>query len=444
MEQQYPRSPWYDQSLSGQGQTGPDRRQQGKKPGRKPRTGWKVAGIALSVLVLIAASVLAFGGEPADPWRIPSAPKHSADPGQLPDSDGYFDDFRDFFSSYYQPVSTPAPDSQLARTEADTDFRLHLQPAGDLPELSLQELYAACADAVVGIRATGTSTQLGGYFWGSGFLVSADGYILTNQHIISGTRTATVVLADGREFPALLVGEDARTDIAVLKIDAAGLPFLELGESDALAVGDRVAAIGNPLGIDLSGTLTDGIISAIDRSISYNGNTLTLLQTNAALNEGNSGGPLFNLQGQVVGITNMKMSAAVAEVSIEGIGFAIPSSTLKSVTDQLLAKGSVSRPGLGLTLGAVPEDVAAHYDLPEGLYVSAVAEGSSAMEEGVRVGDIVTRVNGQPVHSTEEVLEIRDSLAVGDRMVLTLYREGRQLEVTIQLRELGQLTYNDD
>ena len=282
-------------------------------------------------------------------------------------------------------------------------------------------------------------SRLGSYFWGSGFIVSADGYIVTNQHIISGTKQATVILTDGREFPAKLVGEDSRTDIAVLKIDAEGLPAVELGDSDALSVGDEVAAIGNPLGSNLSGTLTNGIISAIDRSISYNGSDLTLLQTNTALNEGNSGGPLFNMYGQVVGITNMKMSAAVTEVSIEGIGFAIPTATVKTVADQLIATGKYSRPGLGLTLGAVPAEAAEHYDLPDGLYVSDVAEGSSAREEGVQVGDIITHVNGTPVKTTQDVLAIRDTLAVGDTMTLTIYREGRTFQVTITLRELSQL-----
>ena len=429
MAEQYPRNPWYDQTL-------PDPT---AKPGtgrkRKKRTGWKITAVALSVLVLIVASVYAFTDAlHIDLWRdVPQLPSQGT-----PDEDGYFDDFRDFFSQYYLPVSTSAPDSQLARDEGVTDFRLTLHSAEGHTPMRLQELYAACADSVVGIRATSPSLR-GGYYWGSGFIVSADGYIVTNQHIISGTKAASVVLTDGREFPAKLVGEDARMDIAVLKIDATNLPAVELGDSDALTVGDEVAAIGNPLDSSLSGTLTNGIISAIDRSISYNGGELTLLQTNTALNEGNSGGPLFNMYGQVVGITNMKMSAAVTEVSIEGIGFAIPTATVKTVADQLIATGKYSRPGLGLTLGAVPAEAAEHYDLPDGLYVSDVAEGSSAREEGVQVGDIITHVNGTPVKTTQDVLAIRDTLAVGDTMTLTIYREGRTFQVTITLRELSQL-----
>lgn len=426
MAQQYPRSPWYDQSLPAAASA----------PGRKKRTGWKITGIALSVLVLIAASVYAFTDtRDYDNWDDFVRPPAE---DNMPDEDGYFDDFRDFFSEYYAPVSTSAPDSQLARDTAETDFRLTLHPAEGLTPMSLQELYAACADSVVGIRASGTNLR-SGYYWGSGFIVSEDGYVITNQHIISGTRQASVVLTDGREFPALLVGEDAQTDIAVLKIDAEGLPAVELGDSDVLSVGDEVAAIGNPLGSTLSGTLTNGIVSAIDRSISYNGNSLTLLQTNTALNEGNSGGPLFNMYGQVVGITNMKMSAAVSEVTIEGIGFAIPTTTVKTVADRLIADGKYSRPGLGIVVGAVPEEAASHYALPDGLYISSVKEGSSALKEGVQVGDILTHVNGIPVRETEDVLSIRDTLSVGDEMTLTLFREGKTFTVTIVLQELSEL-----
>ena len=198
-----------------------------------------------------------------------------------------------------------------------------------------------------------TSDGQSGYNWGTGVILSADGLILTNTHVIEGCDSAKVTLFDDREFEAKLIGADTISDIAVLKIEAAGLPAAEFGESGSLVVGDPVAAIGNPLGETFRSTLTDGIISAIERGISYKGRTMTLLQTNTALNEGNSGGALFNMYGQVVGITNMKMMSSYS--SIEGIGFAIPSATVREVVNSIVRFGEVrGRPSIGITVGAIP------------------------------------------------------------------------------------------
>ena len=184
--------------------------------------------------------------------------------------------------------------------------------------------------------------------------------------------------------------------------------------------------------------LTNGIISAIDRGLNYNGRTMSLLQTNTAINQGNSGGALFNMYGQVVGITNMKMMSYYS--SIEGIGFAIPSTTVKTVVDSLAANGEVrGRPSIGITVGAIPEDVSGHYDIPAGLYVSGVQENSDAQAKGVQVGDILTAVNGTPVSTTEEVSQIKDSMQVGDSMVLSLWRDGESLEVDIELMDTNDL-----
>ena len=464
MEQQYPRSAWYDQSLpnssAGAAQTKKSRK---NKTSRKKRTGLKIAAISLFVLVLIAASVVAFSDgkflqfdyfiktpdgtytNRPDQEKSDSGSESSGGHVVLPetDDDGYARDFKDFFSMFYTPAASSLPDSNLIRANVDSDFRLNPVSAAGKQRLTLQELYAGCVKTVVGIRATtGTASGNGTgsvSHWGSGFIVSADGFIITNQHVISEADIATVVLSDGTEYPARLVGEDAQTDIALLKIEAENLPVAEIGDSSELQVGDDVAAIGNPLGDNLSGTMTNGIISAIDRSISYNGHEMPMLQTNTALNEGNSGGPLFNMYGQVVGITNMKMSAAYTDVTIEGIGFSIPTATVKTVTDQLIANGKYVRPGLGITVGAIPEDAADHYQLPDGLYISGVSDGSSAQEEGVQVGDILTHVNGIPVRETSDVLEIRDAMAVGDEMTLTLYRDGKTFDVVIVLRELSLL-----
>ena len=210
------------------------------------------------------------------------------------------------------------------------------------------------------------------------------------------------------------------------------------GDSSKLCVGQDVCAIGNPLGDTFSLTLTNGIISAIDRGMTYNGHEMTLLQTNTALNEGNSGGALFNMQGQVVGITNMKMMSYYN--SIEGIGFAIPSSTCKAVTDALIADGKVSgRTSIGITVGEIPDEAKEAYNLPSGLYVSDVSKGSDAEKQGIQKGDVITAFDGVECLTTSEVLKIKESLSVGDKMTLTVYRDGESFDVDITLMDTNDL-----
>lgn len=383
-------------------------------------------------MVIIAASALLFS-------RDGSAVLNFAVPGR---DDGIheeeYDDFRDFFADYYD--STPGAlsgDSDIPRAEEAGDFSLEPVSEPDAEELSLQEIYAKCYPSVVSITAMVSDTS---YLWGTGIVISEDGYIATNAHIIEGAYSATVTLYDDREFEALLVGIDGVSDLAVLKIDAEGLTAAEFC-SDQVSVGDSVAAIGNPLGAELRGTLTDGIISAISRDIPYNNHSMTLLQTNAAINDGNSGGPLINMHGQVVGITNMKMKAANASgTGIEGIGFAIPVSTIKNVVDELIATGTVKgRPAIGITVGAMPDSAAEYFDLPKGLYVMDVAPGSDAEAQGIRVGDIVTAINGEGVRQTSDVAAIISQYDVGTIMTFTIYRDGETLQVDVTLMETSDI-----
>ena len=299
------------------------------------------------------------------------------------------------------------------------------------PQLTLKEIYARCSPWVVSITARKDGID---YSWGTGIVFTADGYIITNSHIIEGTDSAVITLYDDSEYDASLVGYDTASDLAVLKIDAEGLPCAEFGPSADLQVGDGVVAIGNPLGKDFRGTMTDGIVSAINRNVTYNSHSMTLIQTNAAINEGNSGGPLLNMRGQVVGITNMKMMSSYT--SIEGIGFAIPSSTIKSIADQLLRQGYVSgRPTIGITAGGIPSDAALFYELPDGVYVSEVIKASDAWKKGLREGDIITAVNDIPVTSVTEINAIKEPLSVGDTLVLTVYREGETFVVDVLLMD---------
>ena len=394
------------------------REQPQKKRCRRKKTAWRIAAVLILVLVLILGSSLAFSGSGAD----------SSQSGSLPD------DWEDYFRNYFEDAQTTTVNTNIPRADLEPGFTIELQEQGE--ELSLQQLYERCADTIVAI--TGTVEDESGYYWGTGVIASPDGLIVTNAHIIDGCDSAKVTLYNDESYEAKLVGVDGISDLALLKIDAEGLPAAVFGDVSSIAVGDEVAAIGNPLGEDFRSTLTNGIISAIDRGLNYNGRTMSLLQTNTAINQGNSGGALFNMYGQVVGITNMKMMSYYS--SIEGIGFAIPSSTVKSVVDSLAANGEVrGRPSIGITVGAIPEDVSSHYDIPSGLYVSGVQENSDAQLKGVQVGDILTAVNGQEVYTTEDVAAIKDALAVGDTMTLSLWRDGETIEVEIELMDTNDL-----
>lgn len=394
------------------------REQPKKKPRRRKKTAWRIAAVLILVLVLILGSSLAFSGSGAD----------GSQSGSMPD------DWEDYFRNYFEDAQTTTVNTNIPRADLEPGFTIELQEQGE--ELSLQQLYERCADTIVAI--TGTVEDESGYYWGTGVIASPDGLIVTNAHIIDGCDSAEVTLYNDESYEAELVGVDGISDLALLKIDAEGLPAAVFGDVSSIAVGDEVAAIGNPLGEDFRSTLTNGIISAIDRGLNYNGRTMSLLQTNTAINQGNSGGALFNMYGQVVGITNMKMMSYYS--SIEGIGFAIPSSTVKSVVDSLAANGEVrGRPSIGITVGAIPEDVSSHYDIPSGLYVSGVQENSDAQLKGVQVGDILTAVNGQEVYTTEDVAAIKDAMAVGDTMTLSLWRDGETIEVEIELMDTNDL-----
>ena len=393
-----------------------------RKKALKP---WHIIGIIVLIVLLIVASSLLFSGGAKEPAQDP--PQRERE--MLPD------DWKDFFESYYSRVETDVAKINIPRSELFPDFELTLT-AADGKELDLRDLYGRCADSIVAI--TGYIDGEAGYYWGTGVILSEDGLILTNTHVIDGCDSATVTLYDDSSYEAKLVGADSISDVAVLKIEADGLPVAEFGESSSLAVGDPVAAIGNPLGQSFRSTLTDGIISAIERGVNYNGHSMTLLQTNTALNEGNSGGALFNMHGQVIGITNMKMMSSYS--SIEGIGFAIPSSTVRSVVNSIVRYGEMrGRPAIGITVGGIPENAVSHYELPEGLYVSAVSKGSDAEAKGIQAGDIITEVNHTPVKTTDEINAIKNELQVGDTMLFTVWRDGETLEIEVQLMDLNEL-----
>jgi serine protease Do len=268
--------------------------------------------------------------------------------------------------------TAPADHSSDSRIERDPQITVHNSPTGvpNKPQaegLSLQEIYEQAIGSVVSISCTGNYSSS----TGTGVILTADGYVVTNAHVISGARSVEVILHSKLRYNATVIGSDEVTDLAVLRIDAHGLTPAVLGDSTQLRVGDTVVAIGDPLGLALSGSMTDGIVSAINRDITVDGRTMTLIQTNAALNSGNSGGPLINCFGQVVGINTMKIGDQMSTAGVEGLGFAIPSSTVKEIVTQLIQQGYVSgRPTLGIWGEGLSSFYQVYFRLPSGLYVN--------------------------------------------------------------------------
>lgn len=295
-----------------------------------------------------------------------------------------------------------------------------------------------CSDSVVEIRTESVqNSQRFGQFVsegaGSGVIVTADGYIATNNHVIDGASKITVTLASGKEYAATLIGKDAKTDLAVIKISETALKAATLGTSASLKVGEPVVAIGNPLG-ELGGTVTSGIISALDRQIEIDNEKMTLLQTDAAVNPGNSGGGLFNSKGQLIGIVNAKSSGS----DIEGLAFAIPIDTAKNVINQIISQGYVSgRIDLGLTF----REQGTSFNLftgawtRGGVYIADVTSNSNAANAGLSRGDIVTAVDGTKISGFADIKKIIDSHNVGDTVSFTVYRSGQSLTLSFRLQE---------
>lgn len=299
--------------------------------------------------------------------------------------------------------------------------------------LTAQEIYQQVNPAVVTIMV-----QIGERMGvGTGVIFREDGYVITNQHVLAGGSACMVTMADGYTYPADYVASDAVNDLAILRINQEELttevtfPFAVFGNSDRLTVGDPVYAIGNPLGIELRGTLTDGIVSAINRDVQVDGRVMTLIQTNAALNSGNSGGPLINEYGQVVGINVIKMTSRYN--SVEGLGFAIPSTYMERIINDLLNYGEVQpEPLLGVTVLTVAEQVAEDV---WGLRVEEVAPDSAGEKAGVQPGDFLLAADGEELRTSQDLLRVRRQHYVGEEMTLTLWRNGETVEATLVLTD---------
>ena len=335
-----------------------------------------------------------------------------------------------------QPTESQATEPQVNEPE-DTDVLLRPSP-DSVPNvqqeggLSLQEIYTRNIDSVVSISCN----YPGGSSTGTGVILSHNGYIVTNSHVVDNASVITVLLTDDRSFSASLVGSDPVSDLAVLHIQATDLKSAEFGDSAALQVGDSVAAIGDPLGSELRGTMTNGIVSAINRDMNLDGRTLTLIQTNAALNSGNSGGPLINCYGQVIGINTMKIGTFVDKAGVEGLGFAIPSATVKDIVEQLIDQGYVSgRPTLGITGESVSTFYQIYYNLPAGLLITEVDEASDAAAHGITIRDILISVNDTRITNMDDLNNVIYGCEVGQEVTAIIYRAGRQYAVELTLME---------
>lgn len=279
---------------------------------------------------------------------------------------------------------------------------------------------------------------------GTGFIITEDGYIVTNAHVIYDETDynageaieVSVLFSDESEHKAKIVAYDKETDIAILKVNEKNLTPAVLGDSDELRVGELVIAVGNPLGFDLFGSVTSGIVSALNREISINLKSMTLIQTDAAINSGNSGGPLLNSCGQVIGINSAKMSSSYGSASVEGLGFAIPIKEAKSIIDDLINYNYVKgRPSIGISTVDVNESYSRYLNIPMGVYVRSVAEGSAAEQAGILVGDVIIGIQDEPITTVDELIAIKNKYKAGDTIKLTLSRNGTDVDVNVKLHE---------
>ena len=304
-------------------------------------------------------------------------------------------------------------------------------------QMSMSEVYASNVNSVVSINVSATTNYFGQTVQtaasGTGFFITEDGYILTNHHVISDASSVKVTLYNGETYDAKVIGSDEDYDIAVLKIDVTGATPVVLGDSSKVAIGESVAAVGNPLG-ELTFSLTTGVVSALDRPVTFStGTTMNLIQTDCAINSGNSGGALFNLYGEVIGIVSAKYSS-YSNTTVEGIGFAIPINDVVSLVKDIMTNGYVTNKAyMGITPQTMTAQMAQQYryDVTEGVFVCSVDPDSAAAKAGLKLGDVITKMDDTDITSYEDLVAAKKSYSAGDTVTLTVYREGKTIEVEL-------------
>ena len=423
-----------------------------KKP-KKKHTGLKVAAFVLAMVLVSGGSIGVYEGIRSSNADNSSSIVASSDSSAAESSTGD--------SSSSKKSDSSQSWIQLASTNGS---------------MSVADIVKKVTPSVVGVQSTFSSSNgsnnnpmngYGGFFGygsqgnngsqgmtgvGTGIIMSKDGYIVTNAHVIYddeygyGEASSVQIQMSDEEttYDARIVAYDKEADIAVLKIDADNLTPAEFGDSSSCEVGEMVVAIGNPLGLQFQNTVTCGIISALDRKVTINDNTMTLIQTDTAINNGNSGGPLINSSGQVIGINSAKMSSTYSgEATVEGIGFAIPMSEAKSIVDDLINYGYVTgRPQLGISCQDVTEAVSQAYNIPVGAYIFSVTAGGAADQAGLQPGDVITGIQDQTISTTEELNAVKNQYKAGDTITLTYVRAGETKKVDVTLAEVQQTENN--
>ena len=307
-------------------------------------------------------------------------------------------------------------------------------------ELSPADIYEMNVNSTVGITISGQTTSRYGYGYtyqasGSGFIITSDGYILTNYHVIEGSEKVTVATYDNQTYDAKVIGYDESNDIAVIKIEAEDLTPVILGDSNSLRVGDPVFAIGNPLG-ELTFSLTHGIVSALSRSVTMDsGSTMSLIQTDCSINSGNSGGALFNVYGEVIGITNAKYSSSgySGEASIDNIGFAIPINSVQRIVTSIIENGYILKPYIGITVSSMSEETANITGIKAGAVVYEVTEDAPADKAGIKAHDVITKVDDQDISSSEDLVKVISDTEPGTVLRFHIYRQGKEMEIDVRV-----------
>lgn len=423
-----------------------------KKP-KKKHTGLKVAAFVLAMVLVSGGSIGVYEG-----IRSSNADNSSSIVASNDSS---------------AAESSTSDSSSSKKSDSSQSW---IQLASTNGSMSVADIVKKVTPSVVGVQSTFSSSNgsnnnpmngYGGFFGygsqgnngsqgmtgvGTGIIMSKDGYIVTNAHVIYddeygyGEASSVQIQMSDEEttYDARIVAYDKEADIAVLKIDADNLIPAEFGDSSSCEVGEMVVAIGNPLGLQFQNTVTCGIISALDRKVTINDNTMTLIQTDTAINNGNSGGPLINSSGQVIGINSAKMSSTYSgEATVEGIGFAIPMSEAKSIVDDLINYGYVTgRPQLGISCQDVTEAVSQAYNIPVGAYIFSVTAGGAADQAGLQPGDVITGIQDQTISTTEELNAVKNQYKAGDTITLTYVRAGETKKVDVTLAEVQQTENN--
>jgi serine protease Do len=318
-------------------------------------------------------------------------------------------------------------------------------------ELSPADLYEQNVNSTVGITISGETSSRYGYGYtyqasGSGFIITSDGYILTNYHVISGSKTVTVATYDHNTYDAKVIGYDASNDIAVIKIDAENLTPVTLGDSDTLRVGESVYAIGNPLG-ELTFSLTGGIVSALSRNVQTEaGTSMSLIQTDCAINSGNSGGALFNTRGEVIGITNAKYSSSGmgSEAEIDNIGFAIPINSVKRIVTSIIENGYVLKPYIGITVSPLSEETANITGIKAGAVVQDVTEDAPADKAGLKSHDVIVKVGDTDINDSNDLVQVISKSDPGDVLTFHIYRQGQEITLDVEIGSKTESALKDE